>query len=339
MRQLSPSERHFDLAKWLDLNATVQLKSGDEWILDCPACGREHKLAVNVRKKAWQCFLCTFAGWRPGDLIARFAGIGRPEADRIVENAACHTRNHIEPLHSEKRKPLHRLLPVAAPPPGVQWFLDEQTAAYASHRGIASKNRDDFLLGSIVGDGSGSKADRMLRGRLLIPVWDLQGRFVYWVARDTTGRSKAKVLNYPASDKHVDWGLPYVADSATRNEVLVGLHLAQKNQPIYLVEGPLDAVVCGAGFVASMGAKLSLEQAYLIAARSPSSVTVLYDGDEAGQKGAEQAHSLLSAFVPTRIAHLPPGSDPAELGRKACLELSSNSTGMMGVSGLSLPKN
>jgi hypothetical protein len=177
----------------------------------------------------------------------------------------------------------------------------------------------------------------MLTGRLLIPVWDQTGRFVYWIARDTTGRSAVKVLNMPTDDKHEAWGLERVPECASRNEVLVGLHLLRTGVPAYLVEGPMDAIVCGSGFVASMGSKLSVEQAHLIASVKPSSVTVIYDGDDAGRRGSDQAQALLSSFLPTRVAHCPWGKDPADLGRTACLELSSNAHGQQHVLGLVKP--
>jgi hypothetical protein len=324
---LSPTERHFNLASWLDKNTVVHLKSGDEWLLDCPACKRTEKLAVNVRKKAFQCFLCNFAGRKPTSLVAKFTGGTLAEATTAVERATCLARDVVEPLTLTHRKSLHRLLPVASPPPGARWEMDAKGRAYARKRGVSPGHSQAFLLASIGGDGTGSRADRMLAGRLLIPVWDLLGRFVYWIARDVTGNSPVKVLNMPAHEKHQEWGLTSVPACATRNECLVGIHLVTEGTTLYLVEGPLDAVVCGPGFVATMGAKLSMEQAHLIAQSKPSDVVIVFDGDEAGRKGARSAHELLSSFVPTRIANLGDGEDPADVGRERCMLLSPNSGG------------
>ena len=325
---LSPSERHFDLAAWLDKHAVVHLKSGDEWLLDCPACQRQEKLAVNVRKKAFQCFLCDFSGRRPAKLVAGFTGETLAQASVTVERATCRAKDVVEPLPIAERRSLHRLLPLASPPPGARWEMDRNGKAYAAMRGVSPSNSQAFLLSSVTGDGTGSKADRMLRGRLLIPVWDLHGRFVYWIARDVTGQSPVKVLNMPAHDKHTEWGLTPVPHCATRNECLVGIHLVTPGSTLYLVEGPMDAVVCGPGFVATMGAKLSMEQAHLIAQSKPSNVVIVFDGDEAGRKGAESARKLLSSFVPTTIATLQDGEDPADMGRDYCIQLSPNFGGI-----------
>ena len=85
---------------------------------------------------------------------------------------------------------------------------------------------------------------------------------------------------------------------------------------------------CGPGFVATMGAKLSMEQAHLIAQSKPSNVVIVFDGDEAGRKGAESARKLLSSFVPSSIATLQDGEDPADMGRDYCIQLSPNFGGI-----------
>ena len=329
MSQLSPSERRFDLAAWLESNVSIPYRSADEWLLDCPVCHKEAKLAVNVAKKAWQCFTCTFAGWRPSVLVRAYAGATQAEAMRIVETQACGAGNVVEPLTIVERRILHRPLPAAPIPPGTVWGLSETESgsrkvcgirSYVRSRNILDDNSRLFLLSSISDTGS----NRLLANRLLVPVWDLTGRMVYWVAR-ATGPSNIKVLNLPAPDKHKSWGLDHVPDCATRNEVLVGIHLIRKGEPCFLVEGPLDAVVCGPGFVACMGSKLSIQQAYLLASAEPSDVTIMFDGDDAGRKGAEGARRLLSSFIPTKIAQCPEGTDPADLGRSRCLQLSSKS--------------
>jgi hypothetical protein len=326
MSQLSPIDRRFNLAGWLDRHITCYSKSGNEWICDCPRCGRD-KFAVNVLKMAFQCWVCGFRGRHPAVLVGAVLGSGPAEGARVVEQAAMGVGTHVEPLEREKASAaMQRLLPEAAAPPGTTWQLDGRAERYARERGISDDNCRLFGLSSLRGDRSGSKADRLLTGRLLIPVWDLTRRFVYWIARDT-GASKIKVINLPAPDKHAEWGLTIVPGCATRNEVLVGLHLCRPGEPIYLVEGPLDAVVCGPQFVATMGSSLSLAQAYLLSSLSPSEVVVMYDGDDAGDKGGRAAAGLLASFLPVRVARCPSGTDPAELGKSACLELSANCPG------------
>jgi DNA primase len=103
--------------------------------------------------------------------------------------------------------------------------------------------------------------------------------------------------------------------------VVLGVHLIRPGEPVIVVEGPVDAAVCGPGFVATLGAKCSLEQAALIASSGASEAIVLYDGDLAGQNGHRQAAAILSQFMPTRAGIAPWGEDPGSLGRTKALEI------------------
>mgnify|MGYP003644809629 CR=1 FL=1 len=223
----------------------------------------------------------------------------------------------LDPLIVAKKK--RGLLPKAPLPPGTA-PLQGQAQRYADCRRISLQFAREFGLSAVLGDGSGSVADRLLTGRLLIPAYDLTSRLVYWVARATDDHH-IKTFNLPREDRHEAWGLSPTPDCATRSEVLVGLHLLKRGERAVVVEGPMDAVVCGAGFVATMGASLSLEQAILIASSGVAEAVILYDPDEAGEKGAAAAFRQLSPLIPCRIARCPAGADPADLGRSRALEV------------------
>ena len=320
-------EKTFDLKSWLLSNHPPSSElSNEEWECDCPKCGREGKLAVNIRKKKWQCWICGFKGFRPSILIAAYESITVDQASALIVQNSLNLGGKIEPLEPHKRRHLKRRLPIANTPPGTVSYLTPKALEYIKKRGVSEKHSRIFGLSSILGDGTNTIANRILAGRLMIPVW-IDRQFVYWIARDITGRSKIKVVNLPADDRHEAWGLPPVPGCAKKNEVLVGLHLVNEGDEVFLVEGPMDAIVCGPGFVASLGSTLSTQQALLIASKKPKKVTILYDGDEAGHKGSKKAHELLEAFVPTRAATCPDGTDPADLGRDRCLSLAYNAKG------------
>ncbi len=317
---LSPAERRLDFRKWVDENLTVESSSGDEYVCVCPRCGRE-KLAVNVRRKAWQCWICGFSGWRPTIMMAAVMDCHPLEAEaQIAGSGVLGLSSNVKALKPKSVELTRKSLPIAPAPPGTTWKLSGHTKRYAHSRGISEDHAEWFGLSSINGDGSGSKADRLLSGRLLIPVWNQRKQFVYWVARATMPDG-IKTLNLPDASKHIDWGLPHVADCAKRSDVLVGLHLVAAGSPVVIVEGPMDAVVCGPGFVATMGSSLSIAQAFLLASAGVTEATILFDPDEAGMKGAAKAHALLSSFIPTTIANCPAGTDPADLGRAAALRI------------------
>ena len=312
--RLSPPSR-FDFAGWVAANLTVEFQSGDEWICQCPRCDRP-KLAINVRRHMFQCWVCKFSGRTALPLIAAVLNLDGERLDAYVATGTLGVADTtVEPLIVAKKK--RGVIPVAPLPPGTA-PLQGSAEAYARNRAISAEHAGAFGLSSVLGDGTGSIADRLLTGRLLIPAYDLRSRLVYWVARATDGHD-IKTFNLPRADRHEPWGLSPVEDCATRSEVLVGLHLLKRGGRAIVVEGPMDAVVCGAGFVATLGASLSLEQAILIASSGVTEAVILYDPDEAGAKGAAAAYSRLSPFIPTRIAHCPAQTDPADLGRSGAL--------------------
>lgn len=322
---LSPAERRMDLGRWVTDNLTVYDQSGAEWICGCPRCGRE-KLAINIHRKAWQCWTCGFAGWSPALLIAVALKIHPARAVEIIASDA--TGRAIGPVKGLATGERARgELPQAPLPPGMPWRLDGQAARYAEQRGIHPAHATAFGLSSIRGDQSGSKADRVLAGTLFFPVWDERGTLAFWTVRSTWAKSNIKTINLPASCKqpehppgctceHERWGLSQVPECAGKEEVVLGLHLLRVGEPAIVVEGPVDAAVCGPGFVATLGASMSVRQALAIAGAGVSEVILLYDPDEAGECGAAKARALLEGILPVRTALCPPGHDPGKLGRK-----------------------
>lgn len=307
-----------DFQAWAGANLTVEhMGDNGEWTCICPKCGKA-KLAVNVVKAVWQCWTCKFSGRDPRVLVGSVLGLSPEEAAGV----ACYTGSHevitgkIEPLTTAKQE--RRIITTAPLPPGCA-PLQGIAESYARKRGIPDHHARLFGLSSVLGDGSGSLADRMLTGRLLIPAF-LDGRVVYWQAR-ATDDSDIKTLNLPSEDRLLHWGLSPTPGVASKREVLVGIHTVERGKPAILVEGSVDAVVGGPRFVSPLGAGLSPEQAALLASRQPSEVVILFDPDEAGRKGAERAHARLSPYLPVSIGECPAGTDPADLGRERCLRI------------------
>ena len=196
-------------------------------------------------------------------------------------------------------------------------------------RGISDDHAGLLGLMGVAGDGSGSKADRLLRTRLLFPAWT-GGRVIFWCARAIDGHP-AKVMNLPractldhaagCTCNHDEWGLRPTPGCAGSGDALLGLHLVRPGDRVIVVEGPVDAAVGGPGFVAIFGAQMHAPQAAALAAASPGQIVVMLDGDAAGRHGAPLAARVLGAYAETRIAWMPAGEDPGSLGRDACLRL------------------
>lgn len=325
--ELSAIERQFRMDTWVERHMTIDERSGPEWVCVCPMCGRT-KLAVHVGRKVFQCLWagCQFRSWRPRLLVAAVLGVSWEDADAIIAaHALGRELGPIDALASPEPPRAASTLPQASLPP-VRWELMPTQAAYVRSRGVPEAHAAWLGLATCVGDGSGSKADRVLRGRVLFPVWNHTGRLVFWVARDVSGRSKAKTVNMPRACRvddhgrhcacyHEEWGLPPVPESAVAAEVIVGLHGVIPGQPVIVVEGPMDVAVCGPQFVGTLGAHLTQEQAALIAATGASEAIILFDGDQGGWKAAPKAGGTLGAVMPTRWTTCPTGEDPGTLGR------------------------
>ena len=313
-----------DFRAWVSSNLTVEhMGDNGEWTCVCPLCGRP-KLAVNVDRALWQCWTCKWSGRKPKAMLAAALGLSPAETDAyVLTGVTVLATREIDPL--VVKTPGRGTLPLAPLPPGTA-PLQGIAQQYARHRRIPDAHSRAFGLSSVLGDHSGTIADRLLFGRLLIPAYDQASRLVYWQCRATDDH-EIKTLNCPRSERHDHWGLSPVDGCAVRSEVLVGLHLVERGEPVVVVEGPVDAAVCGPRFVSTLGAVLSVAQAALLAASGASEVVVMYDPDEAGQRGAEKALRLLRAYLPARSVDCPPGLDPADLGRERALSIVASAHG------------
>lgn len=329
---LTALEERFDFASWIETNTVVLEAYPPEFVLECPLCGRP-KLAVNVDLKAWHCLsaACGWSGWHPADLICEISGMSYGKAEAVM--ASMITGEAVGPLpaFTSKLSPSRTTFP-SAPLPQLA-LLSRNQKEWLRQRNVPQAHWEMFGLSGILGDDTGSKVDRLLSGRVLIPIW-IDGKLVSWTARAPFVTKGIKTFNMPKSCRrykhppdctcgHRDWGLMEVPMSATAGEVVLGLHLVKRGDPVIVVEGDMDAVACGPGFVATLGAHCTPEQAMQIARTGASEAIVLFDGDPAGKIGAQKAASELDLHLPTRIATCPPGTDPAILGSRLAREITS----------------
>lgn len=156
-------------------------------------------------------------------------------------------------------------------------------------------------------DSGGGYFDKF-RGRLMFPIRDERGQLVAFGGR-LLGDGHPKYIN--SGDTPI----------YRKSRVLYGLHLAKQKmletRNAVLVEGYLDVIACHqAGVedaVASLGTAFAEDHGRLLK-RWCDRATVLYDGDEAGQKAAERAcEGLRVARIQAQVALLPPGDDPDTL--------------------------
>lgn len=156
------------------------------------------------------------------------------------------------------------------------------------------------------------------RGRLMIPIRDIQERVIAFTARVTPLT--------PEDDRTRE--AKYVNSPETllfhKGKTVFGLERASKavrHNPVFLlVEGQLDVIRCWENdipeAIALQGTAASADQFYLLR-RYCERVDILLDGDSAGKRAAYRMIEIgYRAGIELRFAPLPEGADPDDLLRK-----------------------
>jgi DNA primase len=199
--------------------------------------------------------------------------------------------------------------------------------ALAQH--LASKGysaAEAEAVGLLARRKSGSGHYDRFRGRLMFPVRELGGQVVAFSGRilpapegappPQSDNPEPKYVNSPESPLY------------HKGDVLFGLHEARvevrRNGWALLCEGNFDLLALHqAGFgnaLAPLGTAFTANQAKLVA-RFAQRVTLLFDGDAAGQKAVRAACPLLQQTgLRGSVARLPPGQDPDSFARSAGAE-------------------
>jgi DNA primase, catalytic core len=156
------------------------------------------------------------------------------------------------------------------------------------------------------------------RGRLMIPIRDVQGRVVAFTARqlpqtpqDDPAR-EAKYVNSPETSIFHKGRILFGMDHART-------HL-KDGEPFLMVEGQLDAIRCwSVGLhtaVAPQGTAITEDQLHLMRRYEPAYIECLLDGDSAGRKAAVRTLPLaFKAGLEFRFLLLPDKVDPDDLLR------------------------
>lgn len=148
----------------------------------------------------------------------------------------------------------------------------------------------------------------IFRNRVMIPIIDIRGSVIAFGGR-VLDDSKPKYLNSAET----------LVFKKTNN--LFALNFAKASgQQLILCEGYMDVIALHqAGFtnaVAALGTSFTADHARLIA-RYANLVTLIFDADSAGKKGAQRAIGLLrETGVDIRVVTIPDGKDPDEFLKK-----------------------
>ena len=165
--------------------------------------------------------------------------------------------------------------------------------------------------GLVAKKDDGDRSWDRFRGRLMVPVFDHQGRPIAFGGR-TLKNEDAKYINSPETPAYVK-GRNLFGLNLTRDEI-------RRQGFAILVEGFLDLIVpyqFGVkNVVASLGTALTTDQVKLLS-RFARKVVVNYDGDRAGVQAAKKSiEILLAEDLEVKVLVLPDNADPDEFIRK-----------------------
>jgi len=160
-------------------------------------------------------------------------------------------------------------------------------------------------------------------GRVMFPIHNLTGRVIGFGGRILINDPEKKSPKYQNSPE---------SEIYDKKQTLYGIYFAKnaiaKQDECILVEGYFDVLrmhqIGIENVVASSGTSLTMEQIRLVK-RYTKNITMLYDGDSAGQHAALRGTDMiLSEGMNVRIVLLPPEHDPDTFGKEYSVEYVTN---------------
>ncbi|MGD9128108.1 MAG: DNA primase [Planctomycetia bacterium] len=324
-------------------------RQGRSYVARCPwHDDTKPSLNVDPERQTWKCWVCDIGGdvfsfimqaegveFREAlEILAERAGIPlqqqrRPKQPIAPGEVDLNDRKMLLRAAAWAEEQYHRCLLDAADAEPARTYLAERNITAESIQKFRlgfAPNQNDWILRQAQGDptrakvleaigiltrrNDGTLVDRF-RGRVLFSIRDTQGNPVGLGGRvlpQFADQTPAKYLNSPETRLF------------TKSKLLYGLDIAkaamQKNKTALVMEGYTDTIMAHQfGFdnaVAVLGTALGEEHVKILR-RFTDHVILVLDGDEAGQRRANQVLELfLTQNVDLKIVTLPEGLDPCD---------------------------
>ena len=234
--------------------------SSEEVRFNCPFCNDSRKrMYVNLETGKFYCHNCQSQGRNPKGLIAKLTGLSLLEVSDefkdILSEDIGSKENLSERIYEklEIKEDFHITkigisLPSGYKPMKLSTKLPKEKKAirYLLGRGVTKKQ--------IIENKMGLCKDPRYHNRVIIPITNIEGKVVFFVARDFVGKSALKEIS-PASEGREN----------TKSEILFNLKGAIDTRTMIISEGIFDALSWGRSGVALIGKIASdshLEQFY-----------------------------------------------------------------------------
>jgi len=259
------------------------------------------------------------------EFLAKRAGITIPEEKNKRPGEVSRTR--VMDMNREAARFFHSCLIGGKYPDALAYLREKRgfTPALIRHFGLGfappewgslvkhlkSKHftEEELLAANLGAKSAKGTVYDVFRNRIIVPILDLNGNVVAFGGR-VMDDSKPKYLN--STD----------TPAFKKRRTLFALNFAKDlcAQRMILCEGYMDVIALhGAGFsnaIATLGTAITEDHARLMK-RYTKEVIICYDADEAGQRAADKAFSLLSEVgMETKILKVEGAKDPDEYIKK-----------------------
>lgn len=323
-------------------------RQGRIFVTHCPWHNDNRpSLQVNPERQSWKCWVCGNKGGDVFNWVMENEGVGFREAlEMLAERAGIPLQNDVRSAPAESgtagdKRTLYRAM--AWVEQQLHRCLLEAPEAEPGRRYLASRNMTDesirkYRVGfwpnewnwildrsrgtgftpqvleaiDLIGksDKSGKWYDRF-KGRVMFPIRDAQDRPIALGGR---------VLPEFADDRSGKYINSRETRLFSKSEQVYGLDIARasvsKTKNVIVVEGYTDVIMVNQfgieNVVAVLGTALTAQHIRLLR-RFAESITLVLDGDEAGQRRTNEILKLfIAAQMDLRILTLPEGLDPCD---------------------------
>ncbi len=319
---------------------------GREWVAVCPFHD-DHKPSMSVVTHKEHAFYKCFSCGASGDCFKFVQEYLKKDFGEALHFLAERTGIELSNTkHNEETNNLRKKIRKA-----MEWatalYVDvlstpenSKTVAHLKDRGFSDESIKTFSIGTapdtwtFLSDLIGNNPDRIetcleaglvkrkestnrvydaFRNRIMFPIFDETGSPIAFGGRRINEEDEPKYINSPETELF------------HKSKTLYGFHVArpviQSQNKVIVVEGYTDVIACHqvgvTNVVATLGTALTSKHADKLA-RICDEVTLVFDGDEAGQRAADRAVEVFfSKNIDVQICVLPDGKDPADMATDA----------------------
>jgi hypothetical protein len=235
----------------------------------CPFCDdHSNHGGFDIEKGHYSCWRCE--GGHPVRALSLAAGIPQKTAEELIQRYTTGS--------SPTRSRVHASAKEITLPGGA---MQEPHRKYLEGRGF-DPDELAFYHG-LLGTGISCMWEGIdFKYRIIIPVYDLDGRLCTFQGRDYTGRQEIRYKCCPVEKAVVH-----------HKHLLYGAEMCRARDHIVVCEGVFDQWRLGPGSVATFGTSLTREQVSLLSMWPR--VTMLFDPEEEAQERARKVARDLSA--------------------------------------------